>query len=161
MFGGGHVVLPLLHAKVVPSAWLTNDQFLAGHGAAQALPGPMFAFSAYLGATMSPRPTNWLNGLWCLLGIFLPAWLLIGGALPFWLRLRAKRWTQAALAGANAAVVGVLLAALYNPVLTESARGPRDAVAALLAFGLLEQWKVPPWLVVAASAATGQWLLTA
>lgn len=161
VFGGGHVVLPLLRAEIVPCAWLTDDQFLAGYGAAQALPGPMFAFSAYLGAAMSPGPTSWLNGLWCLLGIFLPAWLLIGGALPFWHRLRAKRWAQAALAGANAAVVGVLLAALYNPVFTESVRGPRDVVAALLAFGLLEQWKVPPWLVVAASAAAGQWLLTA
>lgn len=159
VFGGGHVVLPLLRAEIVPRAWLSDDQFLAGYGAAQALPGPMFAFSAYLGAAMSPGPTSWLNGLWCLLGIFLPAWLLIGGALPFWHRLRAKRWAQAALAGANAAVVGVLLAALYNPVFTESVRGPLDVVAALVAFGLLEQWKAPPWLVVAASAAAGQWLL--
>lgn len=102
-----------------------------------------------------------MNGLWCLLAIFLPAWLLIGGALPFWHRLRAKRWAQAALAGANAAVVGVLLAALYHPVFTESVRGTRDVVAALVAFGLLEHWKVPPWLVVAASAAAGQWLITA
>ncbi|MFN7698850.1 MAG: chromate efflux transporter [Deltaproteobacteria bacterium] len=159
VFGGGHVVLPLLRAEIVPRAWLTDDQFLAGYGAAQALPGPMFAFSAYLGAAMSPGSTSWLGGLWCLLGIFLPAWLLIGGALPFWHRLRAKRWAQAALAGANAAVVGVLLAALYNPVFTESVRGPRDVVAALLAFGLLEHWKAPPWLVVVGSAAAGQWLL--
>ncbi|MBL8602383.1 MAG: chromate efflux transporter [Myxococcales bacterium] len=159
VFGGGHVVLPLLRAQIVPRAWLTDDQFLAGYGAAQALPGPMFAFSAYLGAAMRPGPAGWLNGLWCLLAIFLPAWLLIAGALPFWHRLRAEPWAQAALAGANAAVVGVLLAALYNPVFTESVRGPRDVVAALLAFGLLEQWKVPPWLVVAASAAAGQWLL--
>ncbi|OGQ20603.1 MAG: chromate transporter [Deltaproteobacteria bacterium RBG_16_71_12] len=161
VFGGGHVVLPLLRAEIVPRAWLTDDQFLAGYGAAQALPGPMFAFSAYLGAAMNPGSGSWLTGLWCLLGIFLPAWLLIGGALPFWHRLRAKRWAQAALAGANAAVVGVLLAALYTPVFTESVRGPRDVVAALLAFGLLEHWKVPPWLVVAASAAAGQWLLVA
>lgn len=159
VFGGGHVVLPLLRAEIVPRAWLTDDQFLAGYAAAQALPGPMFAFSAYLGAAMSPGPTSWLNGLWCLLGIFLPAWLLIGGALPFWHRLRAKRWAQAALAGANAAVVGVLLAAFYNPVFTESVHGPRDVVAALLAFGLLVHWKVPPWLVVAGCAAAGQWLL--
>ncbi len=161
VFGGGHVVLPLLRAEIVPRGWLTDGQFLAGYGAAQALPGPMFAFSAYLGAAMSPGPTSWLNGLWCLLGIFLPAWLLIGGALPFWQRLRAKRWAQAALAGANAAVVGVLLAALYDPVFTQSVRGPRDVVAALVAFALLEQWKVAPWLVVAASAAAGQWLLGA
>lgn len=161
VFGGGHVVLPLLRAEVVPRAWLTDDQFLAGYGAAQALPGPMFAFAAYLGAAMSPASASWLRGLWCLLAIFLPAWLLIGGALPFWHRLRAARGARAALAGANAAVVGVLLAALYDPVVTGSVRGPRDAVAALLAFGLLEHWKVPPWLVVAASAAAGQWLLGA
>ena len=159
VFGGGHVVLPLLRAELVPRGWLSDDQFLAGYGAAQALPGPMFAFSAFLGAAMRPGPGSWLNGLWCLLAIFLPAWLLIGGALPFWHRLRAKRWAQAALAGANAAVVGVLLAALYHPVFTESVRGPRDVAATLVSFGLLEHWKVPPWLVVAASAAVGQWLL--
>ena len=159
VFGGGHVVLPLLRAEIVPRGWLSDDQFLAGYGAAQALPGPMFAFSAYLGTAMHPSSGGWLNGLWCLLAIFLPAWLLIGGALPFWHRVRAKSWAQAALAGANAAVVGILLAALYNPVITESVRGPRDVVVAILAFGLLEQWKVPPWLLVAASAAAGQWLI--
>jgi chromate transporter len=159
VFGGGHVVLPLLRAEVVPRGWLSDDQFLAGYGAAQALPGPLFAFSAYLGAAMNPGSGSWLDGLRCLLAIFLPAWLLIGGALPFWHRLRAKRWAQAALAGANATVVGVLLSALYSPVFTESVRGPRDVVAVLLAFGLLEHWKAPPWLVVAASAAAGQWLL--
>ncbi len=161
VFGGGHVVLPLLRAEVVPRGWLSDDQFLAGYGAAQALPGPLFAFSAYLGAAIRPGSGSWLLGLWCLLAIFLPAWLLIGGVLPFWHRLRAKRWAQAALAGANAAVVGVLLAALYSPVLTESVRAPRDVAVALLAFGLLAYWKAPPWLVVAASAAAGQWLLTA
>jgi chromate transporter len=161
VFGGGHVVLPLLRAELVPRGWLTDDQFLAGYGAAQALPGPMFAFSAYLGAAMSPGPTSWLNGLWCLLAMFLPGWLLIGGALPFWQQLRTKRWAQAALAGANAAVVGVLLAALYNPVFSESVRGPSDLIAALVAFALLEHWRAPPWLVVAASAAAGQWLLGA
>lgn len=160
VFGGGHVVLPLLRAEVVPPGWLTDDQFLAGYGAAQALPGPLFTFSAYLGAAMRPGPAAWLHGAWCLFAIFLPAWLLIGGALPFWHRLRAKRWAQAALAGANAAVVGVLLAALYDPVFTESVRGTRDVVAALVAFALLEHWKAPPWVVVAASAAAGQWLLT-
>lgn len=161
VFGGGHVVLPLLRAEVVPRGWLTDDQFLAGYGAVQALPGPMFAFSAYLGAAMGPGPASWANGLWCLLAIFLPAWLLIGGALPFWHRLRAKRWARAALAGANAAVVGVLLAALYSPVYTESIHGTRDVVVALLAFGLLEHWRAPPWLIVGGSAAAGQWLLAA
>lgn len=159
VFGGGHVVLPLLRAEVVPPGWLTDDQFLAGYGAAQAVPGPLFTFAAYLGAAMAPGRWSWLNGLWCLLGIFLPAWLLIGGALPFWHRLRARRWAQAALAGANAAVVGVLLAALYSPVFTQGVRGSGDVVAAIVAFGLLEHWKTPPWLVVIGTALAGQWLL--
>ncbi|AKU92573.1 Chromate transport protein ChrA [Vulgatibacter incomptus] len=161
VFGGGHVVLPLLRAEVVPRGWLTDEQFLAGYGAAQALPGPMFAFAAYLGSAMNPGDRSWLGGIWCLLAIFLPAWLLIGGALPFWHRLRAKRWAQAALAGANASVVGILLAALYNPVFTEGVRGGADAVAALVGFGLLEHWRAPPWLVVVGMAAAGQWLLPA
>jgi len=159
VFGGGHVVLPLLRAELVPRGWLSDDQFLAGYGAAQALPGPMFAFAAYLGTAMGTGPRRWLAGLWCLFAIFLPAWLLIGGALPFWQRLRAQRSAQAALAGANASVVGVLLAALYSPVLTESVRDERDVAAALVAFGLLAQWKVPPWLVVLGMAAIGEWVL--
>jgi chromate transporter len=158
VFGGGHVVLPLLRAEVIPHGWLSDAQFLAGYGAAQALPGPLFTFSAYLGTAMHG---SWRTGLWCLLAIFLPAWLLVGGALPFWHRLRAKRWVRAALAGANAAVVGVLLAALWNPVLIESVRAPGDVVVALVAFGLLQQWKARPWLVVAGCAAAGQWLLAA
>lgn len=159
VFGGGHVVLPLLRAELIPPGWLTNDQFLAGYGAAQALPGPMFAFAAYLGTAMSPGPQGWVNGLWALIGIFLPAWLLIGGALPFWHRMRTKRWAQAALAGANASVVGVLLSALYSPVITEGIHSSKDIAAALIGFGLLEQWKAPPWLVVICMAAAGQWLL--
>ncbi len=158
VFGGGHVVLPLLRAELVPRGWLSDDQFLAGYGAAQALPGPLFTFSAYLGAAMDPMHP-WLNGLWCLLGIFLPAWLLIGGALPIWHRLRAQRWAQGALAGANAAVVGVLLAALCRPVIAEGVQGIWDVVAALLAFGLLQFWEAPAWAVVALMAAAGHWLL--
>lgn len=102
VFGGGHVVLPLLRAEVVPRGWLTDDAFLAGYGAAQALPGPLFTFSAYLGTMIHRAPHAWLGGLWCLLAIYLPAWLLIGGTLPFWRRLRATAWAQAALKGANA-----------------------------------------------------------
>src|SRR5690606_18238928 len=117
VFGGGHVVLPLLRAEVVPRGWLTDDHFLAGYGAAQAMPGPMFAFSAYLGAAM-PEGLRWLNALWCLFAIFLPGWLLIGGALPLWHRVRAMAGAQSILLGANAAVVGVLLSALYSPVFT-------------------------------------------
>jgi chromate transporter len=168
VFGGGHVVLPLLRAEVVPNGWLTDDRFLAGYGGAQALPGPLFAFAAYLGTAMDAGPLDasllgsgpsWARGLLCLFAIFLPAWLLIGGALPFWTRLRARPGARAALMGANAVVVGVLLAALYDPVFVEAVHGPRDLVAALVAFTLLEQWKAPPWTVVAASAAAGQWLL--
>jgi chromate transporter len=108
---------------------------------------------------MQPGPGAWFEGLWCLLAIFLPAWLLIGGALPFWHQLRAKTWTQAALRGANAAVVGVLLAALYNPVWTEGVRNVSDVATALTAFGLMQWWKVPPWIVVLLAAGAGQWLL--
>ena len=159
VFGGGHVMLPLLRAEVVPRGWLSDDQFLAGYGAAQALPGPLFTFASYLGAAMHPGPGSWAYGLLGLSAIFLPSWLLIGGALPFWHHLRAQPWARAVLAGANAAVVGVLLAALYQPVITESVQGPRDVVAALLAFTLLEPGRAPPWAVVLASAAAGQFWL--
>jgi chromate transporter len=159
VFGGGHVMLPLLRAEVVPRGWLSDDQFLAGYGAAQALPGPLFTFASYLGAAMHPGPGSWAYGLLGLSAIFLPSWLLIGGALPFWHHLRAQPWARAVLAGANAAVVGVLLAALYQPVITDSVQGPRDVVAALLAFTLLEPGRAPPWAVVLASAAAGQFWL--
>ena len=159
VFGGGHVILPLLRAEVVPTGWVADDVFLAGYGAAQAVPGPLFTFAGYLGTAIRPGPDAWLGGLWCLLAIFLPAWLLITGALPFWHHLRAKTWTQAALRGANAAVVGVLLAALYNPVWTEGVKSAPDAATALAAFGLLHWWKVPPWLVVLLAALAGMLLL--
>lgn len=159
VFGGGHVVLPLLRAELVPAGWISDDAFLAGYGAAQAVPGPLFTFAAYLGTIIKGGSQGWLGGLWCLLAVFLPAWMLIGGALPFWHLLRSRAWTQAALRGANAAVVGVLLAALYNPVWREGVTGALDAAAALAAFALLEVWRVPPWLVVILTAAAGQWLL--
>ena len=159
VFGGGHVVLPLLRAELVPRGWLTDDQFLAGYAAAQAVPGPLFTFAAYLGAIMGERGVSWANGFWCLFAIFLPAWLLIGGALPFWQRVRGTRWAQAALAGANAAVVGVLLAALYSPVFSDSVHAPRELALALIGFVALEIWRVSPGLVVLAMAGAGQLLL--
>ena len=159
VFGGGHVVLPLLQAEVVPNGWVGDDAFLAGYGAAQALPGPLFTFAAYLGTVARPGPQAWLGGLWCLLAIFLPAWLLIFGALPFWARLRQKSWAKAALQGANAAVVGVLLAALYHPVATGSVHDVMDLAWVFGLFGLLYWGKVPPWGVVLIAAAGGQWLI--
>ncbi|MFO0875341.1 MAG: chromate efflux transporter [Phycisphaerales bacterium] len=158
VFGGGHVVLPLLRAEVVPRGWVSDDAFLAGYGAAQALPGPLFTFAGYLGAVTYQGPRAWLGGVWCLLAIFLPAWLLIGGALPFWHQLRANAWVQAALRGANAAVVGMLVAALCSPVMTEGVRSPRDLALVLVAFGALQFWRAPSILVVAFCAGAA-WLL--
>ncbi len=159
VFGGGHVVLALLRQAVVPRGWLSDEAFLAGYGAAQAVPGPLFTFAAYVGTAMFPGPLAWVFGVWCLLWIFVPAWLLVGGALPFWQRLRSTSGAQAAMAGANAAVVGVLLAALWNPVITTSVRGPGDAAAAMAGLVLLEWVKVPAWAVVVLAAALGHWVL--
>jgi chromate transporter len=153
VFGGGHVVLPLLQAEVVPRGWVDNDAFLAGYGAAQAVPGPLFTFAAYLGAVMNAPLTGWVGGLVCLAAIFLPSFLLVVGALPFWDRLRASPAAQSMLAGVNAAVVGLLLAALYDPVWTSAIRGPADFGLGLAAFALLVFWRVPPWAVVALTAA--------
>ena len=159
VFGGGHVVLPLLREGVVGNNWVTDDQFLAGYGAAQAVPGPLFTFSAYLGTVMKSGPGGWINGVWCLFALFLPGWLLIGGTLPFWHRLRSSHWAQAALRGANAAVVGILLAALYDPVFTGGVRSAPDVAAAVVAFCALQLWKAPSWLIVLVMAGVGQWLL--
>jgi len=148
VFGGGHVVLPLLQAEVVPTGWVTNDQFLAGYGAAQAVPGPLFTFAAYLGAVISGWPTAAL----CLVAVFLPSFLLVVGALPFWETIRKKPLAQSALAGVNAAVVGLLLAALYHPVWTAGITNTKDYVLAIAAFLLLYMWQVTPWLVVMLSA---------
>lgn len=158
VFGGGHVVLPLLQAEVVPGGWVSNETFLAGYGAAQAVPGPLFTFAAFLGASMNPAPSGWAGGMICLLAIFAPSFLLILGALPFWEQLRRSVRTQAALVGINAAVVGLLLAALYQPVWTSAIHQPQDFGLALLALVALMFWKLPPWLVVIASGVAG-WVL--
>jgi len=159
VFGGGHVVLPLLQAAVVPTGWVNNDAFLAGYGAAQAVPGPLFTFAAFLGASMQVGPSGWLGGLLCLIAIFSPSFLLVTGALPFWEQLRRNVRTQAALAGVNAAVVGLLLAALYHPVWTSAIRQPGDFGLALAALVALIFWRLPPWLVVISCGAVG-WLLS-
>lgn len=155
VFGGGHVVLPLLQASVVPSGWVGNDAFLAGYGAAQAVPGPLFTFAAFLGASMQSDPSGWAGGLLALAAIFAPAFLLVVGALPFWERLRAQPRVRAALMGINAAVVGLLLAALWNPVITSGIRGVGDALLAAVALLALMKWKWPPWAVVAGCALLG------
>ncbi|WP_073171193.1 chromate efflux transporter [Pseudomonas asturiensis] len=154
VFGGGHVVLPLLQNEVVPSGWVSHETFLVGYGAAQAVPGPLFTFAAYLGASMSVPPTAWTGALIALLAIFAPSFLLVAGALPFWNRLQHNRRIQAACFGINAAVVGVLLAALYRPVWTSAIEGPQDIVLALLALAAL-LCKVAPWRVVILSAMAG------
>lgn len=156
VFGGGHVVLPLLQSEVVGPGWITNEQFVAGYGATQAVPGPLFTFSAYLGAVMGSEPNGWTGALLALVGIFLPSFLLIAGALPFWDLLRSVPVFQSALKGINAAVVGLLLTALYNPVWTSAIHSPSDFGLGLIAFGLLMFWKCPPWLVVVLTALGGE-----
>jgi chromate transporter len=148
VFGGGHVVLPLLQQAVVPPGWIGNDAFLAGYGAAQAVPGPLFTFAAYLGAAMRPAPNGGLGALIALVAIYLPSFLLLIAALPFWGVLRQRAAAQAALKGVNAAVVGMLLAALCTPVWTSAIFTPADFGLALAAFLLLTFWETPPWLVV-------------
>ncbi len=148
VFGGGHVVLPLLQATVVPPGWVDNDAFLAGYGAAQAVPGPLFTFSAYLGTVMGPEPNGWLGGLICLIGIFLPSLFLAIGPLHLWNWFRQHPAMRSVLKGVNAAVVGLLLAALYNPVWTSGIHASTDFALGIIAFLLLTLWSVPPWLVV-------------
>jgi chromate transporter len=155
VFGGGHVVLPLLQSEVVAPGWVSNETFVAGYGAAQAVPGPLFTFSAYLGTVMEPEPNGALGGLLALGAIFLPAFLLTIGPLPFWDILRARPAFQSVLRGINAAVVGILLAALYDPVWTSAIHAPIDFALAAAALGLLVLWKLPPWLVVVLAAMGG------
>jgi chromate transporter len=156
VFGGGHVVLPLLQASVVPPGWISNDAFLAGYGAAQAVPGPLFTFSAYLGTVMQPAPNGWIGAIVCLVAMFLPAFLLVIGPLPFWDDFRRRAWAQGTLRGVNAAVVGLLLSALYNPVWTSGITNAGDFALGVAAFLLLFMWKTPPWLVVVFCAVGGE-----
>ena len=155
VFGGGHVVLPLLQAEVVRPGWVGPDAFLAGYGAAQAVPGPLFTFAAYLGAVMQPQPNGLAGATIALVAIFLPGLLLVYGTLPFWDALRRRPRAQAAMRGTNAAVVGILAAALYSPVWTSAVLGPRDFALAVASFVLLTIWEIPPWIVVVLLGSAG------
>jgi chromate transporter len=155
VFGGGHVVLPLLREATVTPGWVSDDAFLAGYGAAQAVPGPLFTFAAYLGAVMKPSPHGVAGAVISLVAIFLPGILVLMGTLPFWDAFRRRALAQAAMRGVNAAVVGLLGAALYNPVWTSAAKTPSDFGLALVGFVLLIVWHAPPLVVVAISALGG------
>ena len=155
VFGGGHVVLPLLREAFVTPGWVSDDAFLAGYGAAQAVPGPLFTFAAYLGAVANPSPHGIAGAALGLIGIFLPGILVLLGTLPFWDSLRRRTGAQAVMRGVNAAVVGLLGAALYNPVWTSSVQAPGDFAIALVGFVLLTAWRAPPLVVVIVSAIGG------
>ena len=151
VFGGGHVVLPLLEQELVPTGWITEASFLAGYGATQAVPGPLFTFAAYLGAVMN----GWQGGLIATIAIFLPAFLLILGVLPFWDDIRNNPKMKGAIVGVNAAVVGILSAALYHPIWTSSIVTITDFIVAIILFSMLAFWKLPPWIVVFTGAFVG------
>jgi chromate transporter len=155
VFGGGHVVLPLLQAQVVTPGWVGNEAFLAGYGLAQAVPGPLFTFAAYLGAVMNSPPNGLAGASIALVALLLPGMLLVYGMLPFWDATRTRPAAQAAMRGTNAAVVGILGAALYNPVWTSAVLTPRDFALALFGFLLLTVWKMPPWIIVVLLAGAG------
>ncbi len=155
VFGGGHVVLPLLQAEVVAPGWVSNETFLAGYGVAQAVPGPLFTFAAYLGAVMEPSPNGLAGAAIALVALLSPGLLLVYGVLPFWGTVRMRPNAQAAMRGANAAVVGILGAALYDPVWINAVLTARDFALALAGFLLLTVWKTPPWIVVGLLAAAG------
>lgn len=148
VFGGGHVVLPLLESEVVPSGWVSKDIFMAGYGLAQAVPGPLFTFAAYLGAVSKTTPNGWTGALVSLVAIFLPSFLLIVGGLPFWEKMRSLPRVRESLMGVNAAVVGILIAAFYQPVWTSAIFSLKDFLLALIGFLLLEYWRISPWIVV-------------
>ncbi|MGI3126988.1 chromate efflux transporter [Nitratireductor sp. PBL-C9] len=155
VFGGGHVVLPLLEAGVVEPGWVSQDAFLAGYGAAQAVPGPLFTFAAYLGAVLDMPPTGVAGAAIALVAIFLPGFLLLMGVAPFWDRFRQFDAARAAMMGTNAAVVGILAAALYDPLWTTAILAPADFALAAVGFLLLTVWKAPPWVVVVLCALAG------
>ncbi|MEI3610441.1 chromate transporter [Pseudogracilibacillus sp. SO10305] len=151
VFGGGHVVLPLLEQELVPSGWISEESFLAGYGATQAVPGPLFTFAAYLGTVMK----GWQGGLVATLAVFLPAFLLILGALPFWDSLRNNHKIKGAIMGVNAAVIGILISAFYFPIWTSSILAPIDFALAAILFSMLAYWKLPPWIIVLTGAIGG------
>ncbi|MBS0507362.1 MAG: chromate efflux transporter [Proteobacteria bacterium] len=158
VFGGGHVVLPLLQAELVAPGWVTQDDFLAGYGVAQAVPGPLFTFAAFLGAVARHGAGGWAGAVVSLVAIFAPGFLLVAGTLPFWERLRQNARVRAALSGVNAAVVGILAAALYDPVWSSSIHAPADIFLALAVFAELMWGRMPPWLVVPLCGVMGMWL---
>lgn len=155
VFGGGHVVLPLLEREFVPNGWLNKEVFLAGYGVTQALPGPLFTFAAYLGTVLN----GWQGGLLATIAIFLPAFLLVVGALPFWDLLRSNPKIKGALMGVNAAVVGILISAFYNPIWISSVLAPRDFAVVAILFSMLVYWKLPPWMIVLTGAILGEFLM--
>lgn len=155
VFGGGHVVLPLLQSGLVDTGWITSDQFLAGYGAAQAVPGPLFTFAAYLGTLSTVGPGGVAGAAIALAAVFLPGFLLLTGVLPFWNDFRSRPWAQALMRGANAAVVGILAAALYDPVFTTAITGTGPFVLALICFVLLIAWRMPAWAVVLVGSLGG------
>jgi chromate transporter len=155
VFGGGHVVLPLLEAEVVRSGWVSADDFLAGYGATQAVPGPLFTFAAFLGSVLKPAPIGIVGAALALVSVFAPGFLILLGTLPFWDRFRTRPRAQSLMQGANAAVVGILAAALYSPVFTNAIVGLPEFALAAGCFILLMAWKCPPWIVVATAAAGG------
>jgi chromate transporter len=160
VFGGGHVVLPLLRDAVVAPGWVNDNSFLAGYGAAQAIPGPLFTFAAYLGAVVAPQPSGIVGATLALVGIFLPGILILIGTLPFWDTFRSRIGAQAAMRGINAAVVGLLGAALYSPVWTSSVHNSSDVSVAIVGFVLLTAWRTPPIVVVVIGAIAGTLLST-
>ncbi len=151
VFGGGHVVLPLLEQELVPTGWISEEAFLAGYGVTQAVPGPLFTFAAYLGTVMK----GWQGGLIATVAVFLPAFLLVLGALPFWDSLRNNSKIKGAIMGVNAAVVGILISAFYNPIWTSSILAPIDFALAAILFSMLVYWKLPPWVIVLTGAFGG------